>query len=192
MLIQKANPTGVDWYISKLQRHMHSKLIAAWGLADADQYHCHGRCYRNRREDGYVAEVYNGQNEYSKDLYWDDNLSVVSFFGIGFQAQTEGLSFRQDIHLVFFGNLSKLALKNGIGEEIDYRGDEEFRRSVVNVIGQYGFFGFRITSVETGIENVLREYPGSLRDQGLKNVDLQPVHCFRVNLTLLYNPNKTC
>lgn len=188
MLIQKNSPEGIDWYIQKLQTAIHSQLLTSWGLS-ADQYQSYARCYRNRRNNGYVAEVYDSGKEY-KEVYWNDTLSAMSFFGIGQQIQ-RGIKSEADIHLVFFVDLSKLSLTTPLGAAVDGRGDEEARNDVLGLIGRSSN-GFTVTSVDLGIENVLREYPGSIRDERLRNIDMHPIHCFRINTKLLFDPNKIC
>lgn len=178
-------PVGVDIPIRKLQEKLHRELMVKWGLDPNDSiqnalYECYGRVYRNRKENGYVAELYNGSNEY-KDVYWNDNLNAISFFGLGSSVK-HNLQEKVDVHLVFFVNLAKLK------PTLTNRADEEVRIDVLEVIGKFNF-GFTYTGFDLGIENVLREYPGTYRDQRLKNVDMHPVHCFRLNLSLTYNKN---
>lgn len=191
MLITKTNPSGIDWYIQKLQTKLHSRLIAAdkWDLADTDQYRAYGRAYRNKTADGYVAQNYESSSEY-REVYWDDTLTAISFFGLSGPI-TKNVTSESDVHLVFFADLNKLALKDHTGATISHRADEELRNQVLSIIGENSF-GFSMQSVELSIENVLKEYPGSRRDDRLKYVDTHPVHCFRINLKLTYNPNKNC
>ena len=70
-------PVGVDAAIQKLQTLIHNNLMDKWAI-DSNQYQSFGRCYRNKKDNGYIAEVYLGQSEY-KEVYWDDNLSAISF-----------------------------------------------------------------------------------------------------------------
>ena len=191
MLITKTNPEGIDWYIQQLQTKLHTRLIAAdeWNLADPDKYKCYGRCYRNKKDNGYIAENYEGNSEYG-EVYWDDTLTAISFFGLTNSVKA-GINHEADIHLVFFVDLDKLALKDKSGTTIAHRADEEVRNSVQQIIGNSSF-GFQYVSTELWLENVLREYPGTRRDERLKHVDMHPVHCFRINLKLIYNPNKNC
>ncbi|HUR65461.1 MAG TPA: hypothetical protein VMZ03_03855 [Chitinophagaceae bacterium] len=180
MLIQKSNPVGIDAAIRNLQTFLHSKLTVLWNVTD--QYRCYGRCYRNKIDGGYIAENYEGEKEY-KEVYWDDTLSAISFFGTGSKT-TFDIKNKTDVHLVFFVDLSK------IKPAIAHRADEEVRNQVQKLFGS-GLFDFAIDSTELWLENVLREYPGSRREDRLKIVDMQPVHCFRINLKLLYDP-KIC
>lgn len=189
MLIAKTKPVGIDWYIDQLQRRLHSKLIVVWALEDTDQYKCYGRCDRNKTQNGYVAENYVANNKY-EEVYWDKTLTAISFFGITREIKVTS-GFEADVHLVFFADLEKLALRNIDGDLITHRADEELRKTVIEVIGKH-IFGFSVTGIELWLENVLREYPGSRRDDRLKFIDMHPVHCFRINLKLLYNANKIC
>lgn len=191
MLIARTNPVGIDFYIQKLQTKLHTVLIGSTGfnLGDPDQYKCYGRCYRNKTDDGYIAENFEGANQY-KEVYWDSSLTAISFFGITNNVKV-GISNEADVHLVFFADLNKLALKDADGNTIAHRADEELRTMVQSIIGKYAY-GFTYVSTELWIENVLREYPGSRRENRLKFVDMHPVHCFRINLKLIYNPNKIC
>lgn len=183
MLIEKAIPTGVDFHIQRLQTQLYWALVGAAIRLDPDDYKAYGRCYRNKTENGYIAENYEGGNEY-KEVYWDDALSVISFFGMGSISRVSIMN-QADIHFVVFADLKKLY------PGITHRADEELRGLVQSLIGKYGN-GFEFVSTETGLENVLREYPGSRRDDRLKFVDTHPVHCFRINLKLNYKANKSC
>lgn len=192
MLIVKTNPAGIDWYIQQLQTLLHNRLIDAdhWNLADNTKYEAYGRCNRNRTENGYKAEVYTGNNKY-KEVYWDDALTAISFFGISGTPIKQGVKSEADVHFVMFANLTKLALKDKNDTVIAHRADGELRIMVQNIIGKNSF-GFSYVSTELWLENVLREYYGSIRDERLKYVDMHPVHCFRINFKLLFDPNKIC
>lgn len=180
MLNTITTPTGIDVPIKRLQEKLHSSLLAKWGI-NTNLYQSYGRCYRNKKDDGYIAEVFQSDSAAGgidyKEVYWNDTLAAISFFGLSGQQeyQTGGISI--GVHLVFFVNLKTLK------SSITHRADEEVRRDVISSIGKNAF-GFQLDSVELWSENVLREYPGSRRDDRLKRVDMHPVHCFRLNLTL--------
>lgn len=185
MLTVIANPVGIDVPIRKMQEYLHTRLMTSWGLdpEDADDlkiYECYGRCYRNKKDNSYIAEVYTGSNQY-KEVYWNDSLNAISFFGTSTSVRHDKAE-STEVHIVFFVNLAKLK------PSLTNRADEEVRIDVLNAIGTHRF-GFRYTGYETGIENVLREYPGSRRDDRLKAADMHPIHCFRLNFTLNYNNN---
>jgi len=193
MVILKTSPTGIDFYIQNLQKKIHDQLVGPdfLNLTDSDKYIGYGRAYRNRLpEGGYIAENYEGAGEY-KEIYWNDNLSILSFFGLSNPPIKKEVTNQTEIHLVFFANLEKLAIKDSDGNLIVHRADEELRSMVQTIIGRNSF-GFRYDSTELWLENVLKEYPGSRREDRLKFVDMHPIHCFRINLKLFYNPTKNC
>lgn len=186
MLNAITTPTGIDIPIKRLQTRLHSSLLTKWGI-DTAKYQCYARCYRNRKDGGYIAEVFNGSSDTGgidyKEVYWDDALSAISFFGLSGEQEYQTGGISADVHLVFFVDLS--ALK----PNAPHRADEEVRRDVIEAIGANSY-GFTLQSVELWLENVLREYPGSRRDNRLERVDMHPVHCFRINLLL--NAGKNC
>lgn len=187
MLITKTNPVGIDIAIQNLQTYLHKQLVTKWGLTGHDDpaYECYGRCYRNKKDSGYIAEVFTGGLggiDY-KEVYWDDKLKAISFFGTGAKT-TFDLKNKTDVHLVFFVNLQKLK------PLVSHRADEEVRNEIQQLFGNT-LEGFSYESIELWLDNVLKEYPGSRRDNRLVAVDMQPVHCFRINFTLLYSP-KIC
>lgn len=190
MLIQHANPVGIDRAIQQVQTRLHAQLLAKWNLQGApESYQCHERCYRNRTANGYRAEIYEAGNEY-RDVYWDDRLAAISFFGISDDIVT-GTQSSTDVHLVFFVNLAKLK------PALSHRADEEVRADVESILAA-GLFGFEMVDTELWLENVLREYPATLigqdglANENLKYVDIHPVHCFRINLQSFYDSGSNC
>lgn len=175
----------MDWFIDKLQKTVFDKLTAKWPAGIA--YEAYSRCYRNLKDQGYVAELYTKAGEY-KDLLWDDKLAALSFFGVSNQPVVFGMGAKANIHLIFFVNLDKVNPGSKVNPQ--YRADEETRKQVTDIIG-LGLFGATLNSVEFWKDNVLREYAGS-RLNNLVAVDMHPLHCFRLNLTLNYNPSLDC
>jgi len=108
-------------------------------------------------------------------------LKAISWFGLSDKTEFDKQNI-SNVHLVFFVNIEKL--KPGIA----HRGDEEVRNEIQKLFG-YSLYGFAFQSIELWLDNVLREYPGSRRDDRLKAVDMHPIHCFRINLTCLYDTN---
>lgn len=190
MLILKNNPVGIDIPINKAQKQLHKYLLSAWGLSDKEgSYLCYGRAYRNQYDRGYVAEVYKGADEY-EEVYWNDTLTAISFFGIS-SGEVNNVLHKVDVHLVFFVDLNKLALKDRMGQVIQHRSDEETRQTVFKALGKISH-GFTYKGFDIGIERVLLEYPGTYRDERLKFRDMHPLHCFRMNYELIYDPYKIC
>lgn len=182
MLITKSNPKGLDLRVQNLQNLLHTHVLKAWGLEGTpDLYQCYGRVYRNRKDQGYVAEVYDGSGEY-KEVHHDDRLAALSFVGFSENFEDE----KGVAHLVFFIDLNKI--KTGLTD----RPDEQARIDIIK-FAQKGYQGFEFETLETGAENVLREYPGTLSNLRINagadsyKIDMHPYHCFRINLNLLYS-----
>lgn len=184
MLIAKNNPKGIDIPIQDLQRLLYNRVCAKWNFDPAgNKWQCYGRAYRNQTEDGYVPEVYIGGNEY-RDVYYDDGYPVISFFHVDDRRQFEP-GFRVEVALIFALDISK------VHAEIGHRADEEIHVDVVSEI-ETPRFGFEIAGIQTGIDNVYREYSQYMESAtGIKYRDMHPLHCFRVNMNLIYS-NKNC
>ena len=180
MLSTKTETTALDVAIQKMQTYLHDRLLIAWELEETpEKYKGYGRCYRNRTKDGYIAEWYLGSGEY-KEVYWDDQFSAVSFFGVGSRILYEQKQVA-DVHLVFFVNLSELKA------DIAHRADEEVRKDVLELVGR-GMYGLNYKSMDLWVENCLREYPGSVKKLiNEVQFDMHPVHCFRLNFESFYN-----
>jgi len=180
MKYTKTEKEGVDIPIHNLQEWLYDRLVATWGLnADSSlDYNSYARAYKNEKSTGTVAEVYIGSKQY-KEVYLDDKIKALSFFSVGEATNLIGGDLETTCSIHFFVNLK--ALKN----QTD-RADEEVRIDVVNLLYNRKLYGFQFTGFETGVENVFREYPGPIRDQGLKFRDMEPYHCFRVNFRLRY------
>lgn len=176
-LFLKNNPVGIDLVIQDMQKKLFDKLSKVWPTGI--KYNAYGRCYRNILDNGYVAEFYEGSNEY-KEVYWDDTLSALSFFGISQVTEIEEDPVAK-VHLVFFVNIADLKTIQG------ERADEEVRLDVYRIM-ERNIHGAIMEAQSTGLENVLKEYPGSYRDDRLRVVDMHPVHCFRFDFKVRYNP----
>jgi hypothetical protein len=183
MLVTKTSPLGIDWYIGQVQSYLHDGLVRKWGIQHGD-YRSYPRCYRNKVAEGYIAENYQGGGTY-KEVYWESGQTVMSFFGISGNIRHKAPKSEADVHLVFFADVTKLK------PSIEHRADEEVRQDVITLLG-YSKYSFVYQGIDFGIEQVLREYPGSRRDNRLQYVDMHPVHAFRINLKILFDPNKIC
>ena len=176
MLVLRTTPVGIDKAIQELQVKLHDALAASWG-----NIKFYGRCYRNRKDNGFVAEVYLGNKEY-KEVYYDDAYSATCFFGISDSIEIADVN-RANVHLVFFVNLDLIKASS------EQRADEEVRTEVAAVLDA-GLSHSILQSIDLGVERCLREYPGNTIDGRLKHVDMHPKHCFRFNLEVQYE-NKT-
>lgn len=179
-LVTLTNPEGLNGMVQRLQVELYNQLQKRWsGLSI--KWNSYGRCQRNLKNGQYVAEVFKAgsQGEYIDPLT-DDRVDIVSFFGMAPMVQDRTRQIAR-VHLLVFCNLRRLSPSSA------FRADEEVRQQFISVIGRC-LYGFHLDSTETGIDNVLKEYRGSV--QALKaNADMQPWHCFRLNFSLAYNPN---
>ncbi len=189
MIINITNPQGIDYLIAKLQTWLQAELFKKWGIDSGDplesaKFLFYPRIYRNRdRDRGSIAELYLGDGEY-REVYYDDTLKGLSWFGLG-SRYTNDVDTRADIHLVTFADLSALY------PAIAHRADNEIRMDFEEVFAS-PIFGFTLDSTEIGLSNVLREYPGSLREDRLIAADMGKIHAFRLNLKLAFSSLETC
>lgn len=180
----KIPPKGIDIPIQEFQNRLYTALDTMLCFDADTDYECYGRCYKNQVQDGYIPEVYIPNTDEYKEVLLDDTTKMQSFFVVGDNtdlADSEGIV---DVALVFHVDLCKLNL---IG--VPHRLDEEFRRAVYLECKKIGL-GFTITGIETGVDNVFREFRGARVRQGLYARDMHPLHCFRINMTLRYYPEE--
>lgn len=182
MILTKTKPVGVDILIQILQNFLYVQLQNTWGIAAAD-YTAYGRAYRNQTDDGYSPEVYMGSNEY-KDSFFDDTVKALSFFSVGENEKYNG-GLTANVALIFCVNVAKLK------PTIPWRADEEIRMDVQMLV-KSPRFGFFLNGVETGIDNVFKEFSGWKKKEGIKFRDEHPWHCFRINLTTNPYPISIC
>jgi hypothetical protein len=173
MLYLKDNPAGIDRPISNLQERLFKSLCSKWSI-EAKDYNCFCRAYKNQKaQGGYVPEFYMGNNEY-RELFFDDAVSVTSFFAAGEKVSLVRDMYQADVSLIF--SVDILKLKNS-----PHRADEEVRLDVVRLCKNIA--DFDLVSIETGITNVFREFS----TDGIKYRDMHPLHCFRLNFKIIYS-----
>lgn len=181
-----ANPKGVDSPISKLQSDLYGYLKDTWGIDDT-QYISYPRVYRNNTDAGYSAQPYLQGGDYELDAFLNDNYPVLSFFGVDEKETIDNsVDANANVHLIFFVNLP--VIKQLI---IDHRPDQEARYDVMEFLSN-GNYGFLMTEVVTGTEKTLSDYPAVKKQKLAMIGDMQPWHCFKINLSLKYNPFTIC
>jgi len=163
---------------------MYPLIAALWTGAT---YNCYPRCYRNQSSTSdYVAEFFTGKDY--REVYFDDTVGALSFFGSSVESQVaEDNMETTNIHLVFFVNLTKIKGASAV------RLDEETRLEVQGILDTIGrAHGFVLQKVGTGLGYCLKEYPGSRQSEGLKFRDQHPLHCFRFDMAVYYQPTLKC
>lgn len=190
MIISINTPRGIDNAIQKLQGYLQSSLFAIWGIDPLDpvasaDYIFYPLVYRNQDENnGYIAELYTGDGNY-KEVFFDDQVKKgFSWFGMSPRISAD-VNPAVDIHLVTFARLDELY------PSIIHRADNEIREDFIKVF-EAPLFGFKLLSTEIWLQNVLKEYPGSRRDNRLRAADMGKNHAFRLNLRLEFTPGPEC
>ena len=178
---------GVDIPVQRFQQFLYPQLKLVWSITTDDDYDCHGRAYKNQTSDGYIPEIFAGvgndpdQPDY-REVLLDDNKSALSFFVLGDVTRYDAGNTTATLSLTFLVNVP--ALKPALG----YRGDEEIRNDVEKLC-QIDRFGFRMTEIVIGVDQVFKEYAGWRKKEGMKFRDMHPYHCFRLNFSTLYDIN---
>jgi len=189
-LITRSNPIDVDLPIAGFQKFLYSQVKLAWGINDDFKYACYDRAYRDLIDTGYVPRYMipntQGVLEY-KTLGFDPEVNwAISFFSVGDNVkEVENRTSRSSVGLIFAVNLGTPAnptVKPGI---IDHRPDAEVRNDIERICFTPRF-DMEITGIETGIDNVFREYKGFLTQDRKEYLDWQPLHIFRINFDLTY------
>lgn len=191
MKVKLQNPSGIAIAIDRLQDWLQTELFAIWGRDPeaepaGEEFIFYPLVYRNQDPErgGFIAELYKGDGEY-EEVYFDDRKAGRAWFGLGPKLEVEGLIHRADVHLVVFANLPKLY------PTIEHRADVEVRAAFTKIF-EAPILGFSLVSTEIWLQNVLREYPGSRRDDRLIAADMGAGHAFRLNLKLEANINELC
>lgn len=172
----------MDRPIQKFQIRLYQAIKDYFCFDDGD-YESYGRVYRNQTKDGYIPEAYNTRDEY-KEVLFDDTNKLQSFFGVGERSEAEGANQLTPVHLVFHADLCKIYE----GQDIPHRPDEELRTTIMNIIRNKIGYGFKLINMETGVDNVFKEYSGTRIKDGMKYRDMHPLHCFRFNFDVRYAP----
>jgi hypothetical protein len=142
-IFRKTNPIGKDHPIDRLQLYLYNNT----SFANHDSHH---RAYKNikgKNDDSLVPERYDVDGEY-KDLYYNDNLNVLSFFLSSDEVtNNEDRAYLTDLSIIYEVNLKELY------PTITHRADEEFVNDILYWIDRSNF-GFKIESITTGVNNV--------------------------------------
>lgn len=173
------NTIGIDKEIQSIQNVLYDSLIAKW-VNDLDG---HGRVYKNIDQEGKMfPQWYMGQREY-KDVYYNDRYSGVFMFVDGDNHTTEDeVVYSADVKVVFMLDLSRV-----LPSEVD-RADMFAQNDVVEILRNNAFNRFKITGITKGVKNVFQGF----NTERIKFTDMQPYHCFSVNLNLTYYLTDKC
>jgi hypothetical protein len=174
------NPIGIDKEVQKIQNYLHGSLVESWGDIDA-----YGRVYKNRKQLGFIPEVYKGRNEYL-DAFYDDseNAKGIMFFLENHDHQSaDGVVFKTRIKICFMLNLDE------IGYDDDERADVVVQEKVVSILNKSAINNFTITGLEKTVRNVFYGY--TYTDVELET-DMHPLHTFAIIGDLEYYLTEKC
>lgn len=176
MTIHRVSSVGLDINIHHFNDYIHSKVTKHFKMSDTytnDKYKAYARVNKTQTKDGFIPEFF--ENGEYKEVLLNDRLDILSFFDIGDKIIYKELNEVPASFVVFVN------LKN-IYNTLD---DEKFR-TLFQSIFETNKFGFSFTGFEIGINNVLKEYSGWRKSEGMKYRDIYPYHMLRCNFTLRY------
>ena len=178
------SPLGIDSEIQSIQTDLYNLLIARW-VDDLDAY---GRVYKNKDEnDDTVFPQYVNKDKSKTDVYYNDDFAGTFFFIDSDESTTEdGFLYVSVVKCVFMVDLRKI-LSVPVDDSVD-RADSEAQRDVVEFLRELSPGKFSIVEVQKGISNIFRGF----NQVKIKDLDIQPFHCFSVNIKLSYNINDKC
>jgi hypothetical protein len=147
MLARKTNPIDIDLIIDQLQVSIDAKL----SLMNID-YDIFPRAYKNPKKfdsKGFIPE-FELNGEY-KECLFNDALSFSSFFVVGDKRDVNEGMVKADLSLIVQCKGSEMFPLT------THRADEEVINMFSNIFNNYGD-GLILNSVETGVNNVYKEF----------------------------------
>ena len=172
------NTYGVDSVIQSLQNQLYNKLKTIWS-GDIDGY---GRVFKNIDNDSnsYIPQWWDSDKLEYTDVMHNDNVSATfCFINSDSNKTDDGEVYVTDIKCVFMVNLNSL-----YPNDIE-RSDERVKSDVLNIL-QNNFIGLcSIKGTDKGVANVFNGFETSK----ILNTDIQPKHCFSVNINTNYYLN---
>lgn len=176
---KNTDPIGIDEVIEKVKNDIYDNLVDLWG-GEIDAY---GRVYKNiNSSNQFKPEAFYGEGEY-KEVFLNDEVSCTFFFLEGDKDTTEDeILFVSDVKVIFMVNLKEI-YPNNKGRE-----DERARAVAVDVLRDFTFHGYTIKGIQKGLKNVFL----GLDISQMKYQDIQPYHCFSIEIDLEYYLTKIC
>lgn len=173
MIYLVSDPVGIDIPIDRIQKFLYSGLN--W-----DKMQMFGRIYKNQGDNGKLPQYNDGSPEYQKDVYISDKNNNANIFFVvnDVHKVVNPVEMESIIKIVFMVNLEKI-----YGPE-NQRLDSKAHKDVFDLLTQKN--QFIITSLETGLETVLKDFDTSK----IKKADLQPLHIFALVGKIRYNITK--
>lgn len=166
MVIHKNNPVGIDIVVRKIQNSIEKKL--SW----IDKINVYPRCYPVIREGLRSIEHYSEDGDYLNLVTAEENKC--------FSLQTTDIEkenikdYSAEIELFFTIDLVEIYGTN-------FREDSQAHRDVLKCLK--GVKDVEVIRLTTRIERVFEGYSFQIKE------DMQPYHCFKIVLSVLFDPN---
>jgi hypothetical protein len=172
---------GIDLPIQLLQTWLYENLYVMFGESGltAATFNMYGRTYRNnaREVNGYVPEAFISGVDYSGDLFHNDELALLMWFGVNDPTKVKGAAHTYNVTLYVFCNLDMVKPNNPA-----QRMDEEVIQTIRNLIlpNKYGFY---VQNVIRDVDNVLKRFSGDGKARAITDNNLHPKLCFAIEMT---------
>jgi hypothetical protein len=172
---------GIDKPITGIQTLLYNRLSAKWGNQglSGDKFQMYGRTYRNYSSDskvqGYIPQYYKGSKEYNNDMFFDDTISALMWFGVHDDTKVDGTAHTYNVSLYGFVNLEQCKPSNPT-----QRMDEAVVDDVLQML-EPSLFGCKVTAVQRDADAVLSKYSGMLK-KDIEKRDISQFYCFRIDM----------
>lgn len=183
-----ATATGIDDAIQSIQTDLYNQFSGIW----SGNMSAYGRVHKNPANVGeevpnyyrtskiVTPEWYNSEKKDYEEIYFDDNYSSRICFLVGDRrTTTDGLVYIAKVKCVFMMDLSEV-----YPNEVE-RQDAKTQNDVLNFMVYNNNGRYMINGLETGIDTIFYEYVTN----NIRSMDMQPFHCFAVNIDLPYYLN---
>lgn len=169
---------GLDAAVQRLQKRLYSDLDARWnGTLDG-----YGRAYRNiKKDDTFIFEWWNSTKKDYEDVYYNDSSANAVFFFVnnGTSTTDDRMAYVQPMKLIVMCNLKSII-------DSDERMDQQAHRDVVE------FLRSNSVVVVDELDDNMETIFNNVSTDNIKLLDIQPNHCFSVNISVTYYLTDKC
>lgn len=174
-LIQKISPVGIDTSIDAIQVELFNHLTNTASWIDYESY---PRAYKNPMDGNTIPEVAVDEHEY-REVLFDDNFRVTSFFLTEDNASSNGDVFAQRVSIIFQAVLSDL-----YPLITTHRADAEM---LSDVMAAFENTNYKALNIITGVDNVYSDL--DLRNRLKEHInltDMSQFHVLRIDFEVQY------
>ena len=169
---------GIDVAINDVQSRLYSSLVNRWS-GDIDGY---GRIHKNQKIEGkFYPEYYLGNGQY-KEVYYDNKRSDFFFIVSDDDPTEDEMVFTSKVKCVFMVNLDLIYPNDA------ERSDIKAQRDAVEMLRESSFGEYVITGITKTVSGIFTGFDS----EKIKSADIQPAHCFSINMDLSYYLTDKC